>query len=438
MGEWSNWAGNERCAPSERLHPRSTADVQRAVRAAVADGRGVRVAGAGHSFTPAALTDGTMLELDRMDRVLDIDPISGLVRVQAGITLGQLSAVLWEHGLAFENLGDIDVQTIAGAAATGTHGTGDGLRNLSAGITAVQLVDGRGEVHELAPDDADGGDGWRAARVSLGALGVVTEVTLQAVPAFVLSGADRVEPRDAVFDSFFERTRTHDHFEAWAFPYARNVITRNNDRVDVPAAPRGRLNAWLEDVVLKNGALSALSMLGRAQPRLIPALNRTATRFGAGPVLIDRSYRIFATPRLVRFVEMEYALPREHLVTATRAVLDLIESQRLPTNFPIEMRTVAGDDALISPAGGRDTGYVAVHVYRGMEWQPYFRAVERIMRGLDGRPHWGKRHFRTAADLAPAYPEWERFQAVRSRLDPAGTFTNGYVRQVLGPVGSVS
>jgi L-gulono-1,4-lactone dehydrogenase len=374
-----------------------------------------------------------MLTLEQMTSLVDVDRGSGLVRVQAGATLGQISDALWEHGLAFENLGDIDVQTIAGATATGTHGTGARLRNLSAGLTAVELVDGGGTIHELTPDDADGGDAWRAARVSVGALGVVTAVTLQAVDAFVLTGRDRVEPRDEVLDGFAERSAAHDHFEAWAFPYCRDVITRSNDRYDGPPKPRGRAHAWAEDVALKNGALSGLSLLGRTVPPLIPTLNRVATRFGAGPVLIDRSYRVFATPRLVRFNEMEYALPREHLVPAARAVLDLVEARGLPTSFPLELRTVAGDDALLSPAGGRDTGYVAVHVYRGMEWAPYFREVEAIMRAHDGRPHWGKRHFRTAADLAPAYPGWDAFQAVRARLDPTGVFANDYVRQVLGP-----
>lgn len=431
---WSTWQGGESCAPAARCAPASVAEVGDAVHAAAEAGRTVRVAGAGHSFTPAVCTDGTLLSLERMANVIDVDRATGLVRMQAGATLGQISDTLWEHGLAFENLGDIDVQTIAGATATGTHGTGAKLRNLSSALRAVELVDGSGAVRELTPDDADGGDAWRAARVSVGALGVVTAITLQTVPAFVLRGQDCVEPREEVLDTFFERAAAHAHFETWAFPYAKNVITRTNDRVDGPPRPRGRVHAWAEDVALKNGALSAFSMLGRTAPPLIPHVNRAITRFGAGPVLVDRSYRVFATPRLVRFNEMEYAVPVERMIDAARAVLDLVESQGLPTSFPLELRTVAGDDALLSPAGGRDTGYIAVHVYRGMEWQPYFRAVEAIMRDLGGRPHWGKRHFRTAADLAPAYPGWDRFQAVRARLDPAGVFTNDYVRQTLGPV----
>ena len=353
---WSNWAG-ERCVPAVYEEPSSVEEVVAAVRRAAAAGQTVRVAGAGHSFSSAVLTGGTMLSLRRMARVLDVDPVRGLVRVQAGITLGALSAVLWEHGLAFENLGDIDVQTIAGATATGTHGTGERLRNLSAGLVAVQLVDAAGEVHELTADDADGGETWRAARVSVGALGVVTAVTLRAVPAFVLSGADRVEPREEVFDAFDERSAAHDHFECWAFAYAKDVITRNNDRVDGPPRPRGTVGAWLEDVALKNGALAALSMAGRARPQLIPALNRTATRFGAGPVLIDRSYRIFATPRLVHFNEMEYAIPRAHLVPAARVLFAAIFVMAAPGHFGSEaMATVSAERARLTCPLMNNTG----------------------------------------------------------------------------------
>jgi FAD-linked oxidoreductase len=425
---WSTWAGDESCVPARFERPGSTAAVTAIVERAAASGQTVRVAGSGHSFTPAVLTDGVLLSLEHMDRVLDVQPATGTVRVQAGITLHALSRTLWDHGLALENLGDIDVQSLAGATATGTHGTGARLQNLSAAIRAVQLVAGDGSVHELT-----GGDELRAARVSIGALGVVTELTLQCVPAFVLAGTDRVEDRDAVLDTFLRRAAEHDHFELFAFPYARRVITRTNTRVPGPPRPRSRAAAYVQDDLLTNRGLEAFCRLGRARPALVPRLNRAATALGGAPTRVDRSYRIFATPRSVRFNELEYAIPRNHVTDAARAVLDLVERRRLPISFPLELRTVAPDDALLSPAGGRDTAYVAAHVFRGQPWEPFLRDVEAIMRELDGRPHWGKRHFRTAADLKPAYPGWDAFQAVRDRLDPDRRFTNPYVAQVLGP-----
>jgi L-gulono-1,4-lactone dehydrogenase len=423
---WRNWAGDQSCLPAAVERPASTAEVVAAVERAVAAGHHVRAAGSGHSFTGAALTDGTLVLPSRLDRLLDADPATGLVRVQAGITLHALSERLAPLGLAFENLGDIDAQTLAGALATGTHGTGATLPNLSAGVVAMQLVSAAGEVREV-----DGGDLLRAARVSVGALGIVTEITLRCVPAFTLRGVDAKAPLDEVLATLDERAAGHRHFELYVFPHARTALTRTNDVFDEAARPRGRGRAYAEDVLLTNHALRAVCLAGRAVPRAIPALNRFATSAAGSSVRVDRSDRIFATRRLVRFTEMEYALPRAALVEALPAIK--AQAERHPVNFPIEVRFVAGDDALLSPAFGRDTAYVAVHAFRGMPWEPYFRAVEAIADAHGGRPHWGKRHFQSAATLGPRYPEWEAFQAARAHLDPGGVFTNAYTDRIFGP-----
>ena len=422
MTEWRNWAGDQVCQPRELARPASLDEL----RATVAAADKARVAGAGHSFTDAVLTDGTLISLDGLRRVVDVDRASGLVRVEAGITLNALSEGLAAHGLAMPNLGDIDVQSIAGAMATGTHGTGARLENISAAVRAVELVTADGDVVECG-----GGDGLLAARVSVGALGVVSAVTLQAVPAFTLEGVDAPAPLDETLERLEELGNANDHFEFFTFPHSPLALTRTNNRTDAPPQPRGRVVAWADDILLKNHALNAFCRVGRARPQWIPAINRTVSRIAGTTRRVDRSDRIFASPRRVRFTEMEYAIPREHLADAVRAVRGLDDRFDLP--FPIEVRLVAADDALLSPAGGRATGYVAVHMFRGMEWEPYFRAVEAIMDGYEGRPHWGKRHFQTAATLARRYPGWERFQAVRDRLDPGRVFTNGYVERVLGP-----
>lgn len=433
-GSWRNWSGEQRCTPARTVRARSTADVQAAVLAAAAEGLPVKAVGSGHSFTDVALTDGVMIDVSAMDRVLAADVDRGLVRVQAGIAIHELSAALAALGLGMENLGDIDRQTVAGATATGTHGTGATLGNISSQIRAIELVTADGAVVELTVDDDP--DALRAARISLGALGVVTAVTLQCVPAYVLRGVDTTEPLDRVLAQLDERAAAHRHFELYAFPYADRVLTRTNDVVDGPATPPSRLQVAVRQGLLETGVLGAVSELGRRVPRAIPRLNRSVVRMAGTSVRTDRSDRIFASPRHVRFVEMEYALPREAAVPALREILATIERERLPINFPIEMRFVAGDDALLSPAFDRETAYVAVHVYRDMPWERYFRAVERIADGYGGRPHWGKRHFQTAETLADRYPEWERFQAVRRRLDPDGRFANAYTDRVLGPLGA--
>ena len=408
------------------------ADLRAVIDRAARLGQRVRVTGSGHSFTALVPTDGTLISLERMDRVLEVDDASGLVRAQAGITIGRLNAVLDRHGLAFENLGDIDKQTLAGATATGTHGTGSGLGNISSQIHSIELMRADGTLVTL--DEQSDPDGWRAARVSLGALGVVTAITLRTVPAFRLQGVDGPAPLEQTLDQLDLLPEAHDHFEMYWFPYSETALLRRNDRTELEPTQRSRLRAYLEDILLVNHGLSAFSRLGRRFPLLIPRLNRAVTRVAGSSDRIDSSHRIFVSPRLVRFTEMEYAIPRVHAAEAIRRIRDGIHSRRLRINFPIEVRFVAPDNALLSPAYGRDTCYVAVHVFDGMEYEPYFRMAEEIMGAFAGRPHWGKRHFQTAVTLAPLYPDWKLFQQVRARMDPGGLFANPELDRVLGPV----
>jgi L-gulono-1,4-lactone dehydrogenase len=417
---WVNWSRTQCCEPAAIERPGSRAELAAVVGRAAGP---VRVAGAGHSFTAGVLTDGTLLSLDRMARVLDAD--GPLVRVEAGMSLYRLSRELHLRGLALPNLGDVDVQSVAGALATGTHGTGARLPNLSAQVERLELVLGDGSEVELTE-----GDLLRAARVGLGALGVVAAVTLRCVPSFRLRGIDAPEPLEDVLASLDERADTADHFEFWTFPHSPLALTRTNTRTDAPRQARGRSRSWLEDVLVDNHVFGLFNRAARQFPHAIPLLNRTAARAASRRERVDWSFRIFASPRLVRFFEMEYAIPREHAAEAVRGAREILE--RYPVSFPIELRFVAGDDALLSPAHGRDSAYVAVHLFEGMAWEAPFREVEALMGGFGGRPHWGKWSFLGADELAPRYPEWEAFQAARSELDPEGRFVNDWVRRVLG------
>ncbi len=438
-GVWRNWTGDQQCRPAAIERPGSIDEIAAALERAAAEGGRIRVTGAGHSFGDLVLTDGRLLSMERMNRVLDVDRASGLVRVQAGITIHALNAALAAHGLALENLGDIDAQSIAGAISTATHGTGARLRNISSQLAALTLVLADGSTLECSAERDP--DTFRAARVALGALGVIAEVTLRCVPEFRLDGLDRPAPLQETLARFEEHSLANDHFEFYVFPHADVALTRTNNRTDAPARPRGRVAAYANDVLLTNHAFEAFCRLGRRLPAQIPRINRLVTRLAGATHRIERSDRIFVSPRLVRFTEMEYALPRAHTAEAVRRVLAMVAERSrdgghrrgFAVPFPIEVRTVAADDALLSTAADRDSGYVAVHMYRGMAWEPYFRAVAAIMDELDGRPHWGKRHFHTAATLRARYPEWDRFQAVRARLDPDGRFANAYVERVLGP-----
>ena len=390
----------------------------------IAGARRVKVAGAGHSFTDIACTDGLMLDLSRMNRVLRVD--GDEVTVEAGITIRELGPALAVRGLALENQGDVDAQTIAGAISTATHGTGGRFANISSQVTAVRLVTARGDVVELRD-----GDDLLAARVSLGALGAISSVTLRCVPAFTIHRVDRPLPLDDVLARLEEHVDSNDHFELFVFPFTRTALTLTSQRTDREPRPAGRTQVLLRDVLLENAALEAASRAGRRFPTLIPRVNRALVRAMSPMEHLDLSHRVYANRRTVRFTEMEYAIPRERTAEALERVLALIERRRLPVGFPIEVRVVAPDDALLSTAEGRPTGYIAVHLYRGMEFESYFRGVETIMDEYEGRPHWGKRHYQSAATLRPRYPGFGRFLAVRDRLDPERKFENDYLRRVL-------
>jgi L-gulonolactone oxidase len=429
--EWVNWAGDQSCWPALIASPASRDELAEVVAAAAATGQKVSVAGSGHSFTEAALTDATLVRIEALRGVIDADRSSGLVEVGAGTVLADLNEELAGLGLAMENLGDIDRQTLAGTISTGTHGTGATLRNISAQVEELELVLADGSVRRLtAPGNPEL---LRAARVGVGALGAISAVVLRCVPAFTLERVDSPHPREKVLDSFQERADANDHFELFTFPYADNALVLERNRTAEAPRPRGRGAAYLNDVVLENWALGALSATGKRFPAAIPSLSRLAGRLASGSRTIDRSDRVFANERRVRFTEMEYGVPREHGPEAARRVIEWVRSNRYPVFFPIEMRVAAGDDALLSPSHDRDTAYIAVHQYRGMEWRPYFEAVEEIMDSYGGRPHWGKRHFQTAATLAPRYPAWAEFQRARDQLDPGRVFSNEYAERVLGP-----
>jgi L-gulono-1,4-lactone dehydrogenase len=427
---WHNWAGNQSCR-AVVVRPTGEAELCRAVTEAAERGVTVRAVGAGHSFTDAVVSDGIIVDLSHYGRVLGLDRDAATVTVQAGARLRDVSEHLWLHGLALENLGDIDVQSVAGAAATATHGTGVGFGNLSSAIVAMRLVDGHGRVVSCSATERP--ELFAAARVGIGTLGIVSTVTLRVVPAFHLHAVEEPRRVDEVLESFDDLVRTHDHYEFFWVPHTRWALTKANRRNHDPLAPRSRWDEWFYGRFADNVAMDLVNRVGTHRPDLIRRLQRRIP--SAGRVEYnDRSYRVFASTRTVRFLEMEYAVPLEATVEAVRGVRAIVDALGHPVSFPVEVRAVRGDDIPLSTASGRDTGYVAVHMYRHMPHEDYFRRVESLMRDLDGRPHWGKLHWRTAEDLAPVYPRWDEFGAARRVTDPDGTFANAYVDRVLGPV----
>ncbi|MEU5527738.1 D-arabinono-1,4-lactone oxidase [Micromonospora chersina] len=427
---WSNWAGNQRSTAALTVRPRTVEEVVEAVRHAAGTGRTIRAVGSGHSFTATAVADGHRLDLADLDTGVTVDPARRLVTVPAGMTLHTLNDLLARHGLALPNLGDIDAQTIAGALSTGTHGTGAKLGCLSTFVTALTLVTGTGEVLRCSADEHR--DVFAAARVGLGAVGVLVEVTLRCVDAFVLRAHERPAALAAVLDDLPGLVEQHDHAEFYWFPYTDRVQVKTNDRVPADDRPLPRWRGWLDDEFLSNIVFAGACRLGRAVPALAPGISAVSARALTERTYTGRSDQVFCTPRRVRFVEMEYALPRAALPTALAELRRIVDRLPFKVLFPVEVRFTAADDIWLSHGYGRDSAYIAIHQYVGMPYEPYFRAFEEVATGLDGRPHWGKLHWRTADSLATAYPKFADFQTVRKRLDPDNRFTNPYLTQVLG------
>ncbi|MBN9110661.1 MAG: FAD-binding protein [Pseudonocardia sp.] len=426
---WTNWAGTATASPAEVAEPTTVDELQRVVARAAASGLRVKALGSGHSFTPIAVTDGLALRLDRLRGIVSADASTGLATVLAGTTLHELGPALWDRGLAMPNLGDIDVQTVAGALATGTHGTGATLGGLSTQVAGMQLVLADGTLLDCAGDDVP------AAAIGLGALGIVATVTLRCVPAFLLHAHETPAEFDEVLrdaGTFGAFAKAHDHAELYWFPHTRRLLTKRNDRTAEEPRPLPRRRRIIDDELLSNTVFGWSNRACAARPSLIPRVNAIATRALSARTFVDRSYRVFATPRRVRFRETEYALPRDAVPRAVAEIEDWLRRSGERVAFPIEVRVAAADDVWLSTAYGRDSGYVAVHQYVDVDHTRYFDAAESILRSLGGRPHWGKMHSLTAHDLAVLYPRFDDFRAVRDRLDPGRTFTNPYLRRVLG------
>ena len=430
---WSNWAGNVTATPARYVEPHSVDQVVDAVQQAARRAERIRVVGAGHSFTPLCATDGTLLRLANLSGIITVDRARQRVRVAAGTALHVLNPDLEALGLALPNLGDIDRQGIAGAIATGTHGTGIRHQGIASAVVGLTLVLADGSV--VAVDDSHDAELFHAARVGLGAFGVVTEVELQCVPAFRLRALESPGRLDEVLDGYEQLVREFDHVDFHWFPHTDRVLLKRNSRVatDDPGQPQPAWREWLDEQLLSNTVYEGLNRVASARPRIVSRLNRLSSRVLGAKEYTDTSWKVFCTSRDVRFRESEYAVPRASLPAVISALRTWIDTHDVALPFPVEVRSTGADDVWLSTAYERENAYVAVHQYHRMDDGGVFAAFEAIVREHEGRPHWGKLHTLGAEDLSQLYPRFGDAQRVRDRVDPDRRFTNEHLTHILGP-----
>ncbi|MGI5411808.1 D-arabinono-1,4-lactone oxidase [Streptomyces chartreusis] len=432
-GTWRNWGGTVAARPAREVAPASVEELAAAIRRAAEDGLKVKAVGSGHSFTSIAATDGVLVRPQLLTGIRHIDREAGTVTVEAGTPLKRLNVALAREDLSLANMGDIMEQTVSGATSTGTHGTGRDSASIAAQIKALELVTADGSVLTCSEKGTDEERAvFAAARIGLGALGVVTAITFAVEPIFLLTAREEPMPLARVLAEFDELWTENEHFEFYWFPHTGSTNTKRNNRSAGPEKPVGQLAGWFEDELLSNGVFQVAQWVGRAAPATIPAIAQVSSKALSARTYTDIPYKVFTSPRRVRFVEMEYAVPREAVVETLRELKAMVERSGLRVSFPVEVRTAPADDITLSTASGRDTAYIAVHMVKGTPFQRYFTSAEHIFTAHEGRPHWGKIHTRDAEYFAGVYPRFEEFTALRDRLDPDRLFQNDYLRRVLG------
>lgn len=427
--QWSNWAGNVTCVAEHIFYPRTEAEIVEIIQLATREKKRIRVVGEGHSFSPLIATDYFIVSLQYMTGIIHVDKEKLLATAWAGTSINKANTELFKFGVAMINLGDIDVQSLGGATATGTHGTGTAFGNVSTEIVAFTIITAKGEILNCSKDEHV--DLFMAGRVSLGTLGIITKITFNVATAYKLEYTSSSNDFYKTLDALEDYNNKNRNFEFYYFPYSDKLQIKESNLTDKPVK-HNKILAYINDVFLENTVMKLVSKVGITFPSTAKTLSRWMAKAVPKGTTIDYSHEIYATVRNVYFKEMEYNIPIEHFKTCIQEFKDLLEQNEYFVFFPVECRFVKGDDIWLSPAYGRDSAYIAVHVFTQMEHDPYFKEMEALFMRYDGRPHWGKMHTRTAATLSKTYEKWDNFLALRAKLDPDKLFLNPHLEDVFG------
>jgi FAD-linked oxidoreductase len=413
---WSNWSGSVQSHAEVRT-PRDQDELAEIVR----QSGSVRAVGAGHSFMPLCASDGVIVSLEALDGTVVVAPDRTTARIPAGWSIKRVTAALWEQGLALANQGDVDPQSLAGAMATGTHGTGRELGNLATFARGFRLIAADGT--HLWCDRVTRPDLFEAQRLSLGMFGIATEIECDVVPAFYLH--ERIEKRSwgEVRERYLELATQKRHVEFWFFPHADSVILKTLEPCEPCDPPRSTTD-------MEETAFRRLLNLGAVVPPLVPTLQRLMMRTDMRGQRRGPAHTIFPSDRTTRFEEMEYEMPYDAGLDALDEIVRWIRKKRLPVSFPFEFRVVAADDIWISPMNAGPVAAISMHQYARMPWRNLFADGEAIFRAHGGRPHWAKRHTLRRADVDALYPMAERYREVRRAADPSGKFLNPHLSEL--------
>lgn len=426
MQTFSNWSGSVKYTPTDYHQPATEEEIVKIVGNCIENSKRIRVIGTGHSFTRLCETGETLISLDNYKGIVSVRKETREVTVKAGTKIYEFGLLTHAIGLAQENLGDIDRQSLAGSISTGTHGTGIAFGNISTQVSAVKFVNGKGEVIFCSENEKP--DLFKAAQISLGSLGVILELTFRLVNSYKLAFESGKEDLYDVLERYDEINHETRNFEFYWFPHTRTVQTKYSNISDKEPKDN-RLGLWFDNI-LENHLFNAVSYPTRYIPSLSASVAKLSATLAGTSGKVNWSHKVYALPRTVLFNEMEYNVPYEAFAEVKKEVVRVFNQKKFDVHFPTENRFVKGDDIWLSPAYGRQSAYIAFHVYKGNPYQEYFRVMEDICRSYDGRPHWGKMHTLRSSTLAEVYPKWNDFLRIRQEHDPQGVFLSEYMKEI--------
>lgn len=423
-----NWSGNQKWTPNKLIQPYTTDEIISVVKSAISNKKKIRVFGSKTSSSSLNNTNDISLNLDNYQGIIHIDKANYLVTVKSGTKLYKLTKILAKNDLALENLGDFNKQSIAGAIATATHGSGIYLGILSTQVVGIKFINGLGK--EIYCSRKEKPELFKCMQVSLGTLGIVTEITLSCIDKYRVKLDKFSEKISDVLANINDYNANNRNFELLWFPYTNNTLTKYSNITNFKA-DRSTFYNFINDHILENYMFSLMCNLTKWFPNLRFSFSKFMTLFLLDSTRVKQYEDIYITPKNFKFNEMEYSVPIDAYQDAMKDVIKLVNSKKYKVFFPIQNRFVAQDNIYLSPCYKRVSAYISCHVFKGKDYHNYFKDLEEIFTAYEGRPHWGKIHYKKSDYFKKVYPMFEKFNQKREEHDPNNIFLNEYLKEIL-------